>query len=403
MSFYEPRPGNRRLAYPRIGPPPVPVSSLSIRGLLLAGVSLAACGAHVPTTGEDPPFSIAAILRDAEALNEAHDVALQGDLAFVPGKGGALAVIDVASPREPKLVWQRSDPGALPDAETVLVEGDRLFLGTLDFHSIDIRDPRTPRFEGVVSDRARVNRINGMVRLGEYVLAANKDGWIDAFDVSRPAAPSLFTALHTRETHGLSYPHDIDRLGDLVVVVDPNLFGREGRPGQLALFRVLDESGALLAAEGWELAGRLSHPSLRGANRVQVSGDHAFVGGSLNPDASGGTPAAKGIVVDLSDAARPRIAATVDFSDVRGPNGLTLSGAVWFLAGGQTVEAYDITRPDSPRRLAVFRSEEAFPTPDDNAHDLAYRDGYLYVTSQGDNGFVILEVNHPEILQLARE
>ena len=112
---------------------------------------------------------------------------------------------------------------------------------------------------------------------------------------------------------------------------------------------------------------------------------------------------ARGVVVDLSDPAAPRQVASVDFPDIRGPNGLTIVGDVWFLAGGQTVEAYDISEPSRPRLLTSFMSAEAFPTADDNAHDLVYRIGYLYVTSQGDHGFVVLRVDDEEISRLAEE
>ena len=82
------------------------------------------------------------------------------------------------------------------------------------------------------------------------------------------------------------------------------------------------------------------------------------------------------------------------------PIGLTVVGNVWFLAGGQTVQAYDIRQPANPQLLASFKSVEAFPTADDNAHDLVYRDGYLYATSQGDHGLVILKVNDVTIQAL---
>ena len=112
---------------------------------------------------------------------------------------------------------------------------------------------------------------------------------------------------------------------------------------------------------------------------------------------------AKGVVLDISNPEDPLEATTVDFPDVRGPNGLTVSGDVWFLAGGQTVQAYDITSPADPQLLVSCHSTEAFPTPDNNVHDLVYRDGFLYVTSQGDNGFVIFSVEDSDIRRLAEK
>ena len=358
--------------------------------------------AHPPTTeSPDAPFRVAGVLRHDTALDEAHDVELHGNLAFVAGKGGSIAIIDVADPNQPKLVWFRHDPEALSDSETVLLADDRLFLGTDDFHSIDVSNPLAPKFDATLLDRTKCHTINGMVRHGHHIFAASKEGMVSAFDVSDPASPKVVGVLQARERFQVELPHDVDLFGPYLAVVDPNYFGL--KPGSLALFRVFDNAGKLRPDSEWELAGRASGDALTGANRVQVAGHYAFVAGSFSPKVSQGKPMAKGIVVDLSEPTAPRQVATVDFPDVRGPNGLTVAGNVWFLAGGQTVEAYDISEPSRPRLMASLTSAKAFPTADDNAHDLVYRDGYLYVTSQGDNGFVILRVNDQKIRQLASE
>ncbi len=347
---------------------------------------------------EDPaPFRIAAILADESALNEAHDIELQGDLAYVAGKGHCVAIIDIADPAQPRLVWSRQDAELLHDCETVLLGEGRLFLGSDDFHSIDVSDPREPVFDATIVARDKLQTINGMVRRDATLLAASKEGFLTALDVSTPAAPRLAGAIETRQRFAIGFPHDVDLSGAYAVVVDPNGFGPA--PGTLATFRVFDDEGVPLPAAQWTLAGRVTSENLRGVNRVQVRGDFAYVGGSLNPRVSLGQPLAKGVVVNLSDPAQPREVAVVHFPDVRGPNGLTIAGDVWWLAGGQTIQAYDIRQPSAPRLLATFHSPEAFPTADDNAHDLVYRDGYLYVTSQGDHSLVILQVLDEEIVR----
>jgi hypothetical protein len=347
----------------------------------------------------DASLSVVAVLRHEDALNEAHDVELDGEFAYVAGKGGSIAIIGVADPSRPELVWFRRDSEVLSDSETVLLAPGRLFLGTDDFHSIDVTNPRAPKFDATLSDRTKIHTINGMIRRGDHVFAASKRGLVTAFDVSDPSSPKLAGVLETRERFQIVCPHDIDFLGPYLVVADPNGFGLH--PGNLALFRVFDDAGRLLPDSEWRLAGRLSDDALKGANRVQVHGSHAFVGGSCFPQVSQGKPMAKGAVVDLAEPAAPKLVATVAFPDPRGPNGLTIAGHVWFLAGGQTVEAYDVRDPLQPRLLASFASAEAFPTADDNAHDLVYRDGYLYVTSQGDHGLVVLRVEGEEIRRLA--
>ncbi len=254
-------------------------------------------------------FDIAAVLRDEQALNEAHDVELQGQYAYVAGKGGSVAIVDVADPVQPRLVWSRRDAQLLHDAETVLLVDGRLFLGSDDLHSIDVSAPRQPVFDATLVDRGRIHTINGMVLRGDTLIAASKEGFLTAIDVSTPAAPRIAGVIDARQQFGVQFPHDVDLYGAYAVVVDPNGFGPA--PGSLALFRVFDDAGRLLPDSQWTMAGRIDSETLTGANRVQVRGDRAYVGGSWSPKASGGRPLAKGSVVDLSDPALPRIIVSV--------------------------------------------------------------------------------------------
>jgi hypothetical protein len=364
----------------------------------LIAVAVVACPLAGVSAAEpfDDAFSVVAVLAHDQALAAAHDVELSGPLAFVPGKGGSIAIINITDPTKPRLVWFQHEPEGLFEAETVLVEGPRLYLGTNDFLSIDVTDPAKPVIDAKLSDRPRISRINGMVKLGNHILAANKDGWIDAFDVSRPAAPRLFGALNVRTQFDLSSPHDIDRYGDYAVLADAHGFGRTGEHGKLAVLRVADATThQLLSVSDWTLSGVVASKQLTGANRVKVVGKFAYAGGS--------TPSGDShfVAVDLGDPARPRQAASLAFSDLRGPNGLAVAGKVVFLAGGQTVEAIDISDPPRPRKLAAQKFPDALPTNRDNAHDLVYRDGYLYVTGQNDNRFVVLRVRDDAIRRLA--
>jgi len=106
----------------------------------------------------------------------------------------------------------------------------------------------------------------------------------------------------------------------------------------------------------------------------------------------------------------PRQVAWLSFApdDGWGPNGLTVVGKVVFLAGGQSVEAIDISNPAKPVKLASqrFPDELANTSPryhggGDSAHDLVYRDGCLYVTGQNDHCLLILRVDSEQIRKLA--
>lgn len=371
---------------------------------LLAKLSLA----NVLVAGDNQPaFSVAAVLTDEIALDRPHDIELQGVLAFVPGKGGSLAIIDVSDPKSPKIIWHRRHPSELDDAETVLPIYGRLFLGTNDFHSIDISDPRKPVFQFRISDRKQLARINGMVRHDQWVFAAGKHGWLHAFDISDPKQPTLAGVANIRSRFDVGYPHDIDLFGHHVVVPDPAGFDRSKKSGKLALVRVFDNrTKQPLPAEKWTLTGIVVSKELAGANRVQVLGKHAFVGASTR--AGGGMF----VVVDLSDPSSPRQVATLPFApnDGWGPNGLTVADNVVFLAGGQSVEAIDIREPTRPKKLASQRFPKELANADprykgggDSGHDLVYRDGYLYVTGQNDHCLLILRVESKQIRDFAQK
>ena len=112
-------------------------------------------------------------------------------------------------------------------------------------------------------------------------------------------------------------------------------------------------------------------------------------------------------VIDISNPYLPRIVASIPFQDNQGPNGLTIAGQIAFPAGGETVEAIDIADPLNPVKLGSQKLPASNMIPDtsrkgDNAHDLGYRDGYLYVSCQSDNSFMILKITDERILELAR-
>ncbi len=104
----------------------------------------AAISGHLKAeTASEKWFSVVSILKHKEALGRSHDVELSGDLAFVPGKDGSIAIIDIARPQEPEILWHKEGLG---DSETVLLYGNHLLLGTNDFYSVDISDPIKPVF-----------------------------------------------------------------------------------------------------------------------------------------------------------------------------------------------------------------------------------------------------------------
>ncbi len=355
------------------------------------------------TVRADSPFTLVGLLHDDVALNRPHDIELQGDLAFVPGKGGSLAVIDVSDATGPSLLSSLSGLEALEDAETVLPMGKTLLVGARDLLAVDISDPRRPVIVSHISDRPRIDRINGMALRGGFLLTANKSGFIGVFDVRHPDRPRLIGALDTRTRGNLQSPHDLAVVGDRIIVVNAAHQG----PVYARIYQVADPTThRLLPISQWKEEGTISdrgklHQHLGGANRVAVAGDFAGIGAFVR-DRVG--------IVELANPRRPVLRATMPVADI-GANGMVAVGRVLFVAGGEAVEAIDISRPTRPVSVAQYRNGRLFPTRRlmlgktarfDNAHDLVYRNGYLYVTAQNDNQIGILKVNHPTVLKLAR-
>jgi len=373
----------------------------------------------IPLHAAEPDaLTVAAVLHDETALAGAHDIEIRDGLAYIAGKGftsralprngvfpyekgkgGSFAIVDVKQPAVPKLLWSARDPLNYEDAETVLpLGGHRLLVGTRELLLFDVAQPAQPKLLARLKDRPRVDIINGFVRLGDVVFGANKMGHIFAVDVSAPDKLKLLGARNTEELDGFERPHDVALSGDLLVVVAPERFGHTSKPGKVGVYRVTDPATRrVLPAEQWTLVSRIEDKRLAGANRVMTRGSFAYVGSSLIPVA-GRTDGLRPMVsiIDLSDPTKPRIRGSVDFPDphpqAQGPNGLEVAGTVVFAAGGQTVQAIDVSNPDAPRELARLTAPAAFPGAQDDAHDLVYHDGHLFVTAQNSHALVVIRV-----------
>lgn len=336
------------------------------------------------------PLEVVSVLQHRQALSRPHDIEVQDGLAFVAGKGGSVAVVDVADAKNPQLVWWKHDPKLIDDAQTVLPLPGTLLLGARDFFALDISNSQEVSWPGRVSDRQRVDRINGMVRRGNYVFTANKTGWVSVIDITQPHEPKLHDALNARERGDLHSPHDIATWEDYLAVVSQS----RNSTTKLRLFRIADpQSHALLPCDRWEVLGGLDRADLLGANRVMVAGGFAYTACSQQENFTLG-------ITDVRSPAEPHHVKTLPFAG-QYPTGLTVAGRVLFAAGGRTIQAIDISDPANPHTLAVLHSNKIFPSERDNAHDLVYHSGLIYVTAQNDDQLGIVRVNDERILKLA--
>ncbi|NOY00324.1 MAG: hypothetical protein GXP30_11400 [Verrucomicrobia bacterium] len=349
-------------------------------------------------------FTLVGLLHDDQALNRAHDVELQGDIAYVPGKGGSLAIIDVSDVTKPKLLSSLFGIEGMEDAETVLPMGDILLVGTRDFLAVDVSDPRNPKIVKRISDRPRIDLINGMALRGDFVFSANKTGYVGVFDVKNPANPKLWGVLDAKKNGEMRKPHDVAAFGDHIIVVNAD----HEAINNAQVYRVADATThQILPVDQWKIEstitgnGKLGE-NLNGANRVAVTGSYAGIGAFVRSSVG---------VIDLKDPTNAKQIANMPVVDIAA-TGMAAVGQIIFAAGGEGVEAIDISNPAMPVSIAQYRAGKLFPTRRlmmgktprfDNAHDLVYRDGYLYVTAQNDNQLGILKVNDPRVLELVKK
>ena len=340
--------------------------------------------------GKNMPIELITVLEHAEAIAGPHDIQLQRNYAFIPGKGargnvkhpGSFAVVNIANPRAPEITGYLS---GFTNAETVLPAGDICFLGGTHFHAIDISEPSNPQIAATLTD-TRINSINGMVRRGDRLIAASKGNHFTVFDISDPRNPTLVGAVKPWGRN-FNSPHDIALL-DEAHIVTVNIQAQSGRD-RLQVYRIAkDADSPLLSTKEWELVGSINEDRLKGANRVRVKGEYAIV--ACNKGFAVG-------VVDLRNKQNPVMVAhfPLQFKS----SGMALAGetVIYALTSGKGriksgLAVYDISSPSAMSLLAQVHFENVSPD-----HDLVYRDGYIYATDQDENTFCIFEVVNPDL------
>lgn len=334
-------------------------------------------------------IELAAVMKDPIMFNRIHDIEVHEGIAYLAGKGGSLATVDVKDPVKPRILWSVRDSVKYEDAETVMVLGNnRLLAGTRDAILFDITDPAQPRLLDKIENREFIDQINGFARRGNIVFGSNKRGYFFALDVSSPDRLSLVGSRETKKNDGLDSPHDIAFCDEFLVVVSPQ--GFSDKPGRVAVYRVFDPaSGNLLPDTKWERIGQYENLRLAGANRIKTQGRLICVGSSLRQTYVGKNPDIRGNVafIDLNDPSNPRLRGSIDFPSQRGLNGLEFIGNTAFAAGG-LIQVIDVNDPDKPQQVAMLSRPDAFTV----SNDLVLIDDFLFCTSS--SALVIIHFKH---------
>jgi hypothetical protein len=348
---------------------------------------------------------VVATIRDEHQLAGAHDVCIHGTEAYVAGKDGCLAELGLPEPGSPSLRWSMQDKRLLEDAQVVhRLDSERLLVGGRSLHLFGIGNG-APRLLTTLQQPPPLDRLNGLTRRGDVVIGACKNGQLVAVEVIGDSLRWLGSR-SLREQDQLNSPHDAVFCGDYLVVASPEGFGREtsAARGKLGVFRVVDPvTQNLLPIASWERVARFEHPRLAGANRLCARGSMVYVASSLADNGERVDDLRSNVaVIDLSEPGEPFLRGSLDFPDQHGPNGLEIVGEVLFAAGGQTVQAIDVSNANQPWEWGRVTDLQAFPAGADDGHELVYHQGRLLVTAQRSQAVVMIELDEESRLVVER-
>ncbi|MFB6217916.1 MAG: hypothetical protein ABEH77_01865 [Halobacteriaceae archaeon] len=309
------------------------------------------------SVGFDPVASV----RDTDTLVEPHDVEYQDGIAYVPGKGGTFALVDVRAP-EPRVLGALTD---FENAQTVLPVGNyALVADDAGVHAVDCSTPTEPVVRATAADDG-LTRINGVARWRSTLFCACKGGYVHAIDISALPSLSVVGRYDADADAGLNSPHDIAVVRDHLVV--PNQM--QGTTPKLGAVRAIDTAANdLLDPAEWSASSTVSASTMDGANRVVVRHPYLFVANNYGHTVT---------AVDATDLAAMERVGECEVA-AREPDGLALAGD-YLLAGAEdTIEAFDVRDPTDPTSAAVHRFEQNI-----NAHDLEVVGDTVYLTGQG--------------------
>ena len=154
---------------------------------------------------------------------DAYEVAVQGNLACVSALSGAVTLVNITDPTDPKAVGGINGNWSARDMQVL---GNYLYIASSSFPApsalliYDIADPANPIFVGSLStgsDSPRHVEVSGSYA---YLGVGTLQGVLMVVDVSNPASPELVSDLAFP-----AYFYDMTRSGDHILVTLPFIPG----------------------------------------------------------------------------------------------------------------------------------------------------------------------------------
>ncbi|MCC7576368.1 MAG: hypothetical protein KK926_05990 [Methanomethylovorans sp.] len=309
------------------------IGIISFFAILTAGI----CSAIIPVGSYD-------------TSQQAHDVAVAGNYAYIADGLGGLVIVDITDPSAPNLAGSYPISEVYinnPNADSVAVEGDYAYVAAHDLFIVDITDPSSPSL-AVVVEALYIAPILDVEVSGGYAYLLSEYGF-EIWDISDPSAPTFLSSY-------ISHSRSIAVEGNYAYLPGYDSSGDDC----LEIVDISDPSSPTVVA---------TYDPGSAVNDVAVAGNYAYLA------------AIDGLVVlDISDPSSPIQVGSSDdpASDV------AVAGNYAYLATDDGLVVLDISDPSSPIEV-------------DSYSDSAYRSivvsgNYAYVTNL-DDGLIIFQLN----------
>ncbi len=260
-----------------------------------------------------------AIIASLSTYGQPRDLAMVGDYALIANSYRGILSVDVADPRQPRIVGTLNLPGM---SWHLSRSGNMLLVAALKggVHLVDISNPRLPLLVGTIATTQPA--IGAVAGKGiAYVLTTDRR--LMLYDLRNPASPELLGQLPLRE-----FPRNGTLLGSHLLL--------DCASAGLATVDVRDPRHPRLTA-------RLALPGI--AESTTVAGKFGYVAAR-----NGGLQ-----VIDLADPARPRLISSL--STPGAAYQVSIDGNLAYLADGESgLLVIDISNPRRPRLLHAVDS-----------------------------------------------
>lgn len=324
-----------------------------------------------------------------------------GSLAYVADLDGGMTVIDVATPRQPRIlgsIQTAATDWASDGAFDVEVAGHWAFMATSNgLAVIDVAVPRDPHLVTVV----KTDGVATAVALGggHAYVTAEREGLV-VYDLTQADAPIAVGALS--DVH---FAKDLVFSGANVYVIDgeglkvidvrepraPNMVGVLALPDAPEQLQLVGDRAYVIQLLGSLLEVDLSAPrSPRLLAKVELPPPSK----AMSVAVAGGIACAvttHGLVTfDLGDGGAPRVVGDVHWPGLI--TGLDAAGDLVFAADSASgiLNAVDSARGGDPQVLGW--------EPIDSAYDVTTMDGLAYVAAN-DSGLAVVDVHRPDAMR----